>query len=313
LFAGIGGFDLGFQRAGFEIKWQVEIDPFCRRVLEKHFPEAKRYKDVRTVGAADLERVDVLCGGFPCQPHSVAGRRRGAEDERDLWPAFARLVRELEPRWVVAENVPGLLSNDAGRFFGGVLRDLAESGYDAEWDCLPASAFGAPHRRDRVWLVAYTGREQLRHESGRRSGSGGTDSALTRNNGATGHVADADERRCEVERFAEPSRLEGARRDESDGCGALWKQHDATALADAGRITTQIPTPMVFAAEQIPEWDSWWAVEPDVGRVAHGVPARVDRLRGLGNAIVPQIAEWIARRIREAEEVMTPRSPAATD
>src|SRR4029450_13011646 len=114
-------------------------------------------------GPAYLEPVDVICGGFPCQPHSLAGRRAGANDERDLWPHFARLIRELEPRWVVAENVPGLLSSDAGRFFGTVLGDLAACGYDAEWDCLPASAFGAPHRRDRVWIVAYPlcgGREE---------------------------------------------------------------------------------------------------------------------------------------------------------
>src|SRR5215831_9561802 len=151
LFDGIGGFDLGFQRAGFDIRWQVEIDPFCRRVLAKHWPDVQRFEDVRTAGAHNLSVVDVLCGGFPCQPHSLAGRRGGSQDERDLWPEFARLIRELRPRWVVAENVPGLLSSDAGRFFGNILRDLAESGYDAEWDCLPASVFGAPHRRDRIW------------------------------------------------------------------------------------------------------------------------------------------------------------------
>jgi DNA (cytosine-5)-methyltransferase 1 len=274
LFSGIGGFDLGFERAGFEIKWQVEIDDYASAVLAQHWPNVRRYRDVREIhgplahtahdgygaracarcagqsheqgghddlwressgrgdvhaaGPACLESVDVVCGGFPCQPHSLAGKRAGADDERDLWPHFARLVRELRPRWVVAENVPGLLSSDAGRFFGTVLGDLAACGYDAEWDCLPAAAFGAPHRRDRVWIVAYP------HSN-----------------------------------FTEWAGLCAA------GSGGEWRRR----FGDG----------------------DWWAVEPNVGRVAHGVPARVDRLRGLGNSIVPQIAEWIARRIAQAD------------
>src|SRR6186713_3087505 len=162
LFSGIGGFDLGFERAGFEIRWQVEIDAYASAVLAQHWPTVRRYRDVRTVCGGCLDPVDVICGGFPCQPHSLAGKRAGSSDERDLWPHFARLIRECHPRWVVAENVPGLLSSEAGRFFGTVLGDLAACGYDAEWQSLPASAFGAPHRRDRVWLVAYP--DQRRRE-----------------------------------------------------------------------------------------------------------------------------------------------------
>lgn len=146
LFSGIGGFDLGFARAGFEIAWQVEIDPFCRAVLEKHWPTVRRYEDVRTVGS-ELERVDVLCGGFPCQDISVAGRGAGIDGARSgLWSHFARLIGELRPAYVVVENVTALLTRGLGR----VLGDLAARGYDAEWDCLPASAFGANHRRDRI-------------------------------------------------------------------------------------------------------------------------------------------------------------------
>src|SRR5215510_6823709 len=185
LFTGIGGFDLGLERAGMRIDWQVEIDPFCLRVLEKHWPHVKRYTDIRTVGAHNLGSVDLVCGGFPCQPHSLAGRRCGAADERNLWPEFARLICELRPRWVVAENVPGLLSVDAGRFFGGVLRDLAACGYDAEWNVLSAAEFGAPHRRDRVWLVAYP-----------------------------------DERGCEEQRLAQHADESGALRGVADRCGA---------------------------------------------------------------------------------------------
>lgn len=161
LFAGIGGFDLGFERAGFEIKWQVEIDDYAQRVLAKHWPHVRRYGDIRAIDWATVEPVDVLCGGFPCQPHSLAGTRRASDDERDLWGEFARAIRGVRPRWVVAENVPGLLSSESGRFFGRVLGDLAEGGYDAEWDCLPASAFGAHHDRDRVFVAAYLMRERL--------------------------------------------------------------------------------------------------------------------------------------------------------
>src|SRR4030095_13040211 len=126
-----------------------------------------------------LEPIDVICGGFPCQPHSLAGRRGGATDDRDLWPHFARLIRECDPRWVVAENVPGLLSSDAGRFFGTILGDQAACGYDAEWDCLPAAAFGAPHRRDRVWLVAYAKCRELRDESRRIGWTRGAQPGIT--------------------------------------------------------------------------------------------------------------------------------------
>jgi DNA (cytosine-5)-methyltransferase 1 len=307
LFAGIGGMDLGLERAGMECKFQVEIDPFCRRVLAKHWPDVRRYEDVRTIHGeaahvADAMRggreerpvsegqgheaishalgggatgahgcdgclppVELLCGGFPCQPHSLAGRRRGSDDERDLWCEFARLIREVRPRWVLAENVPGLLSSEAGRFFGRVLRDLAACGYDAEWDCLPASAVGAPHRRDRVWIVAYPNiagpQGWLRAGVPERAdewaaGAGGAS------------LADADE--CGFY----PQRIYG--------CG---EAHEGRAWS----ATTGY---------------RWWRVEPNVGRVAHGVSARVDRLRSLGNAVVPQVAEFIGRRILAADEAM---------
>lgn len=165
LFAGIGGFDLGFERAGFAIKWQVEIDEYASRVLAKHWPGVRRYGDIRAIYWGNVEFVDVLCGGFPCQPHSLAGARRASEDERDLWDEFHQAIRILGPRWVVAENVPGLLSSESGRFFGRVLGDLAASGYDAEWDCIPASACGADDLRDRVWIVAYPQRDGLQRRA----------------------------------------------------------------------------------------------------------------------------------------------------
>lgn len=180
LFAGIGGFDLGFERAGFEIKWQVEIDPFCRAVLAKHWPDVRRYEDVRECcgsllraerliiaghengrcaecGRRDwLPWVDVLCGGFPCQDVSESGKRVGIDGPRSgLWREMGRLVSELRPRYVVVENVSGLLLGGIGRVVG----DLALLGYDAEWTTLSACRFGAPHTRERVFIVAYPHRD----------------------------------------------------------------------------------------------------------------------------------------------------------
>ena len=230
LFAGIGGFDLGFERAGMVTRWQVEQDEFCRKVLARHFPHAKRYEDVRDVGASNLERVDVVCGGFPCQDISTGGAGEGIEGSRSgLWSEYARIISEIRPRYVVVENVTALLVRGLER----VLADLAACGYDAEWDCIPASAIGAPHRRDRLWLVAYpqqSGRMGANLRPRQEAGSGATD---------------------------QPAR--------------------STA----------------------------WEAEPGMGRVADGVPEQVDRLASLGNALIPQIAEWIGRRIIEWEHPTT--------
>jgi DNA (cytosine-5)-methyltransferase 1 len=153
LFSGIlvGGLELGLERAGLgPVLWQAEIDPFCRRVLAKHWPAARRYVDVREVDGS-AARVDVLCGGFPCQDLSYAGKGAGLAGERSgLWTEYARIVRDLRPKYVVVENVSALL----GRGMGDVLGDLAALGYDAFWDCVPAAAVGAHHRRDRVFILA---------------------------------------------------------------------------------------------------------------------------------------------------------------
>jgi DNA (cytosine-5)-methyltransferase 1 len=191
LFAGIGGFDLGLERSGgFEIAWQVEKDPYCQQVLAKHWPNIVRYGDIYECGKGrkyPLPTVDVLCGGFPCQPLSLAGKRQASEDERNLWPEFSRIIREIKPRWVLGENVLGLLSAEDGHFYGGVLRDLAEAGYDAEWCVLRASDVGAPHQRGRIFIVANTsgtGRQELNASS--ITGTSGHTSRRTRSPGAAG-------------------------------------------------------------------------------------------------------------------------------
>jgi DNA (cytosine-5)-methyltransferase 1 len=160
LFAGVGGFDLGFERAGLVCKWQVEIDSFCQRVLAKHWPDVPKHDDVRTFPHGDPRKwkVDVICGGFPCQDLSYIGKGEGIEGDRSgLWGEYARVIRLLRPRFVVVENVPGILTRGLGR----VLGDLAAGGYDAEWQSVPAAAAGADHLRFRFWLVAYAGGERL--------------------------------------------------------------------------------------------------------------------------------------------------------
>lgn len=269
LFAGIGGWDLGLERTGgFQTVWFCEQDPYCQRVLAKHWPGVPCYPDVTELRGADVQPVDVLCGGFPCQDISVAGRGEGIEGARSgLWSEYARLIGELGPRYVLVENVAALLA----RGLGTVLADLATLGYDAEWDCVPASAVGAPHRRDRVWLVAYTQRTRL-------EGLGGQPRGATAQVSGVGDTGSGKP-------VADPYRMVGPTTLAGDGAsravlgpGALER-----ALGRRSGIRDQ------------------WGTEPDVGRVADGVPARVDRLRALGNALVPQIPEWIGHRILEHE------------
>jgi DNA (cytosine-5)-methyltransferase 1 len=151
LFSGIGGFDLGLERAGMKVIWQSEIDTFASRVLKKHWPDVPNLGDITKVDWTKVERPDVICGGYPCQPFSTAGKRGGANDPRHLWPAMHNAICVLRPRYALMENVRGHLSLG----FGRVLGDLAEIGYDAEWQVIPAAAVGAPHKRDRVFIVAY--------------------------------------------------------------------------------------------------------------------------------------------------------------
>jgi DNA (cytosine-5)-methyltransferase 1 len=157
LFSGIGGFSLGLERAGMETVAFCEIDPYCRAVLRKHWPGVPIFEDVRTLRGTDVGPVGVICGGFPCQPYSVAGKKMGSEDDRALWPEYRRLVKELRPSWVVGENVIGIV----GMELDNVLADLEALGYATRTFDIPACAVGANHERRRVWIVAYADREGL--------------------------------------------------------------------------------------------------------------------------------------------------------
>jgi DNA (cytosine-5)-methyltransferase 1 len=246
LFAGIGGFDRGLERAGFKIKWQVEIDPWCQKILEKHWPTVRRWDDVRTWPQPDTERVDVIVGGFPCQDISVANPNgKGLAGKRSgLWTEFHRIIRRLRPNHVIVENVPALLERGIGR----VLGDLAEIGYDAEWDCIPAAAVGSDQIRNRIFIYAYP-------EHGRVPKRRGIDPACKK---------------------------------------MLYRSGVCESKSQGGKFQTDA------ALEGFARNQTQWQGKPGVDRVANGIPNRVDRLRGLGNAIVPQIAEWIGRRLIES-------------
>lgn len=220
LFSGIGGLDLGLERAGMEVIWQVEQDPFCNKVLERHWPEVKRYGDIKEVDWSGVEKPDLICGGFPCQPFSQAAR--GRNPQKSLWGEFARALAYLQPSYAIVENVPAILRWERG--IREVLGDLASMGYVSEWATLPAAAFGAPHKRARLWLVAYPYGD------------------------------------------SEPD------------------------------------SPFYAEAPELPQSDfyKWlWSDPSLIVRMDDGIPSRVDRLRALGNAVVPQCAEWIGRRILE--------------
>lgn len=218
LFSGIGGLDIAFESAGGTIKAFCENEPFCQRVLSKHWPDVPLFGDVRELRGEDVGAVDIIYGGFPCQPFSVAGDKKGRNDSRYLWPEFSRLVGELRPSWVFGENVPGILSVAAD----DICADLEQKGYSVGiWD-FEAASVGAPHRRERVFFVA-----------------------------------NSNCKRCQEQ----------------------W-----------------VPFSEQEALSSI-ECNSWWSLEPRVGRISDGLPNRVDRLKALGNAVVPQQAYPIFKAI----------------
>jgi len=239
LFSGIGGLDLGFERAGLLCKWQVEIDPFARKVLAKHWPNVKRHDDVRTWPEHDTERVDIIAGGFPCQDVSVAGKRAGITGDRSgLYTEILRIVGILRPRIIALENVAALLLD--GRM-GVVCADMARCGYGCEWATIPASRFGAPHQRDRVFILAY-----------------------------------ADGERPASSRYFTRSVFE-----------SIGEKQTLRARSWPGQREPSQSVQNRFR----------WLPDSRVQRVADGLPSRVDRdrFRGIGNSVVPQVAEFIGR------------------
>ena len=306
LFSGIGGFALAAQWAGFKTIGFVEIDKYCQKVLRKHWPDVPIVEDIReiekikeimddppswamrndsknkrqTIGQVNashnssilcrtkrenrdtksVQPVTLITGGFPCQPFSVAGKQRGKEDDRYLWPEMFNVIKEIRPAWVLGENVAGIVRMELDH----CISDLEGIGYSTQAFVIPACAVNAPHRRDRVWIVAYSKRTRTWQDNG------GLRQGFGRNGGRQKPVIANTQ-------YAMPTRQRGYSRE------ILRKPKSNRFNIASGK--------------------EWWAVEPELGRVAHGIPNRVDRLKCLGNAIVPQVAYQILKVIADIENI----------
>ena len=252
LFNGIAGFMLAAEWMGWENVFSVEIDDWCNKVSKKNFPNVIQYGDIKTF-KGEAGSVDILTAGFPCQPFSHAGKRKGKSDDRYLWPEYLRVIREIKPTYVVCENVTGLITMEDGKTLDGIFTDLEGEGYTIESFIIPACGVGAWHRRDRIWIIAYTNGKGLQ-KSARKKQPG---------------IRKA--------------------KDSSEG------SKSSRAITE-GREYWSVEPSVGYLADGI----SPWMVEPNIPRVATGVKDRVNKLKGLGNAIVPQIAFEIFKAIENA-------------
>jgi DNA (cytosine-5)-methyltransferase 1 len=273
LFSGLGGFSLGLERTGcFKTTAFCDNNKYSRLLLQKHWKGVKIYNDVREINKEQLESdgiqfPDVITGGFPCQPFSVAGKQKGTSDDRHLWPEMFRIIKEFTPRWIIGENVKGLTNIEKGMVFESVCTDLEGEGYEVRAFNIPAAGVGAPHRRERIWIVASL-------EDSRRS---------LRSWSKFGEKDENEIRK----RYADQHQRPGST-SESD-----------VADASTGRRASQEGE--IQTRGNGTEHQGWWSTEPNVGRVANGVSGRVYRLKALGNSIVPQIATEIGYAIIKAE------------
>lgn len=327
LFTGIGGLDLAAEAAGFRTVGQCEWADYPTKILEKHWPDVPRWRDIRALTAEDfyaktgLRTVDVISGGFPCQPFSVAGKRQGRDDDRYLWPEMCRVIDELRPTWVVGENVAGLLSmaEPVGRphmeshtfsrladddyyeavytqqerlLLGGILQDLEAVGYAVQPFVIPACAVGAPHRRDRLFIVGYANSRGCMDRKYEKHTAETGEQTQRKPCGRSEDVADTD-----------PKGLQGFQQHDAYSASRAKESHGPT-----GECGENVSNP----ACKLRQWNvkawrrrtgladgSWWSTEPDVGRVADGVPNRVDRLKCLGNAVVPAQAYPVFKAIAD--------------
>lgn len=289
LFSGIGGFDLAAQWMGWNNIFQVEKDDWCRKVLAKNFPKTERFADIKDfTGYEYTNQIDVISGGFPCQPFSVAGQRKGKDDDRYLWEEMLRVIATIKPTYVVGENVTGII----GLALDTVLSDLEAQDYTTETFIIPACSKNAWHRRDRVWIVAYAnsiGRQDEQKENGQPLCNGewndtiekqGREQQQCRPGKSSSVFTDTNFSGLQTERAEQQT----ARIEQYGELGKLSANTDNTRCEEQREPITDGTE--LFA----PKCSSWWETEPGVGRVVDGLPGRVDRLKGLGNAIVPQVA-----------------------
>jgi DNA (cytosine-5)-methyltransferase 1 len=329
LFSGIGGFDLGALWAGIPTLWQVEKNNYCRQVLQRHFPDARRYSDISEVKPNELEKVNIISGGFPCQPFSTSGKLLGQGDHRYLWPEMFAVIKGVRPGWVVIENVPNIIN----MAFDTLLSQLGSEAYQAGTFILPACGIDAPHRRDRLFVIAHTDRGGCERKSRREPGKELADlhfrlqtffsshpasqgfsirpDQTCRKEGETNeferphnHVADTNSQRLEVpfER-QQPVQQEfrgiSETHSHSDRPGFPGPVYPGGISETSSEEAKQRYEPGRICSNQWSHWD----IEPRVGRVAHGIPNRVQRITALGNAVVPQLAWLIFSTIKMIEEL----------
>ena len=290
LFSGIGGFSLGLEAVGFKTAAFCEFDKEARKVLKKNWPEVPIFEDIRTLNKEVLDEkgitdIGLICGGYPCQPFSLAGERRGAEDDRHLWPEMFRIIQELRPTWVIGENVAGHINMGLDE----VLTDLESASYTARPFVIPACAVDASHRRDRVWTIAHA------NSNSQSDGTEHEEQMVAYTNGAFSEGGSGSSRiHKEYSHFDGRSKHENVahpygQRQQRLGAHGNAKDTEAQRKGQADDAGNDSQRPI-------------WKAEPNVGRVADGVPRRSHRLRQLGNAVVPQVVEQIGRAIKQVEQ-----------
>lgn len=281
LFSGIGGFDLAAQWMGWENVFHCEWNPFGQKVLHYYWPEAEQFTDItKSDFTKYANRIDILTGGFPCQPYSSAGKRLGKEDERHLWPEMLRAIREIQPTWIVGENVFGLINWNGGMVFDEVQADLEAQGYEVQPYVLPAAAVNAPHRRDRVWFVAYRNNNGLnqchsqheKHTSKRRL------NALCNTCESFGHGNAADTENSGLQTWFDRSeKKQFGRRSKSMGAGQWFRFPSVSPICDGDDGLSNRLDSITFS-----KW-------------------RTESIKAGGNAIVPQVALQIFKAIEQYE------------
>ena len=277
LFSGIGGFSLGLEATGgFETKAFCDIEKYPRQVLQKHWPHVKQYEDIKELNyerlkADGIDSIDIITGGYPCQPFSVAGRKKGEEDPRHLWPEYFRLVKELRPTWVIGENVSGHIKLGLDT----VIEDLESEDYAVRPFSISASSIGANHQRERIWILAHSRRSQWPRAEQR-----GENENETRKENAN-----------QFERSSSTSEVDVANTNDERLQRQWQSRNQFTPRFNSSRESSEEGQGTVG--------QGWWESEPNMGRVAHGIPKRVDRLKSLGNSLVPQIPYYIGKTILE--------------
>lgn len=278
LFSGIGGFALAAQAAGFATIGFSEIEPYACKILKRHWRHVPNYGDIQNVRGVTA---DLITGGFPCQPYSLAGKRAGSKDDRALWPEMLRVIDEAKPSWVLGENVPGIITMELDR----VLTNLENLGYSCWPIVIPACAADARHRRDRVWIVAHSESNERR----RRLCEAGTEQNGNQPANCGAPVANTDQTGRREQCRAEPVEAEHPAAE----CGSQNVQ-DSIGIGQQSRSPSK---PKRTSGRTLSGDAMWWPTEPELGRVADGIPDRSHRIRVLGNAIVPKIAEVLIREM----------------